>query len=127
MIEDPFATEHLPADQRERLLVERRRLYRMRAMGVLATAVQAAGGAAAAILVANILLVVGDANPDNAIARFVAGFASVLAPGFHDLFTPADANLRVIVNYGLAAACWLFVTGVVTRTLRRAASPYQIS
>jgi len=115
------------AVKEERLRDERARLFRVRAVGVLATVIRAVGGAAAIILVAYIVLTLGGANPDNGITKFVAGWADNLALGFRDLFTPADANLRVIVNYGLAALFWLAVTGVITRILRRITSPYLIS
>ena len=71
------------------------------------------------ILVAHIALSLGNANPANSIATFVAYWADRLELGFHDLFTPADVRTRVLVNYGLAALFWLVVTFVLARLVRR--------
>jgi hypothetical protein len=124
MVEDPYVAEALAAQEPIPL---RRQRFRTRWLGVVAGAVQVAGGAVAALLVAHVLLVLGNANPDNAIARSVRSWADALALGFPDLFTPADPDLRVAVNYGLAAAFWLVAASVLARILRRLASPYQIS
>ncbi len=71
------------------------------------------------ILVGHIALTLGEANPANGITRFVAYWADRLLLGFQNLFTPADARVRVLVNYGLAALFWLVVTFVVARLVRR--------
>jgi hypothetical protein len=39
--------------------------------------------------------------------------------GFRGLFTPADARVRTVVDYGLAAAFWFVVTWVLVRLVRR--------
>ena len=62
---------------------------------------------AAVILVTHVLLTVGEANPANAITGFFADWADLVVFWFRDLFTPADARLQVLVNYGLAAVAWL--------------------
>ena len=114
--------------EEERQRFQRARLNRARAASLLIAIIRAAGGAAALILIAYIVLTIGGANPDNGIARFVADWADNLALGFRDLFTPSDARLRVIINYGLAAICWLVITGVLTRFLPPLISPpYLIS
>ena len=120
-------TEEEWAAQEERRRAERIRLYRSRAVSTVITVVRTVCGAAAAILVAYIVLTVGGANPDNGITQFVAGWADNLALGFRDLFTPADAKLRVIVDYGLAAVFWLAIGAVITGILRRLTTPYLIS
>lgn len=97
-----------------------------RAARLLAGLVRLVCGLAALILVAHVVLTMGDANPDNGITTFVAGWADRLAPGFRDLFTPDDASLRVLVNYGTAALVWLVLGAIITRVLRRATSPYLI-
>ncbi len=73
----------------------------------------------AVVLVAHVLLTVGGANPDNAITTTVATWADRLALGFRDLFTPADAKLRTLVNYGIAAVFWLVVRSLVVKLVRR--------
>lgn len=121
MSEEEWAVEE------ERLRAGRARRARARTVTVLTTLIRTAGGGAALVLVAYIVITIGGANPQNGIARFVSGWADTLALGFRDLFTPADARLRVIVNYGLAALFWLAVAGVLNGILRRLSSPYEIS
>jgi hypothetical protein len=97
------------------------RATRHRIAAVLATLVRIVGGLAVLILVAHVVLTLGDANPANAITKLVASWADRLQIGFRGLFTPADPRTAVIVNYGLAAAFWLVVTWIVVRLLQRLA------
>lgn len=90
-------------------------------VGVAASLVRWAGLLFAVVLVVHVLLTVGHANPDNGITVFFADRADPLALAFRTLFTPADAELRVLVNYGLAALFWLVVSGVTARLIRRLA------
>lgn len=87
--------------------------------GLVACLIRWAGLALAAIQVVHVLLTVGGANPGNVLTVFFAGAAEPLALAFRDLFTPADAALRVLVNHGLAALFWLVVSGVAARLVRR--------
>jgi hypothetical protein len=92
---------------------------RSRIVGIVAGVLSAVGLVFAVILVAHVLLTVGGANPGNGITRTVGEWAQPLALGFHDLFTPQDAKLRVLVNFGLAALFWLVVRSVVVKLVRR--------
>ncbi|MBV9160303.1 MAG: hypothetical protein JO309_09080 [Pseudonocardiales bacterium] len=92
---------------------------RTRIAAVLATGIRIVGGLFVLILVAHIVLTLGDANPTNGITRFVAYWADRLQLGFRGLFTPADARVRLLVDYGLAAAFWLVVTWILVRLMRR--------
>ncbi len=92
---------------------------RSRVAGFLSTLIKIVGGLIVLILVGHIVLTLGDANPTNAIARFVAYWADRLQLGFRNLFTPADPKLRIALNYGLAALCWLIATWVLARLVRR--------
>lgn len=96
-----------------------REVGRARAVGLLADIVRWIGLAAAVVLVLHVLLVAGEANPANSIARFVNDLADVVSLGFTDLFTPADPKLRVLVNDGLAAIFWLVLSTFLSRLLRR--------
>lgn len=91
----------------------------LRITGLLATLARWAGLLFAAILVLHVIFVIGDANQDNGIVRFVNDWSQSLALGFEDLFTPEDAKLRVLVNYGIAALFWLIVSSVIARIIRR--------
>jgi hypothetical protein len=90
-------------------------------VGVLAGLVRWVGLLFALVLVVHVLLTVGNANPDNGITIFFADAAQPLALAFRNLFTPENAELRVLVNYGLAALFWLIVSAVVARLIRRLA------
>ncbi|WP_367133432.1 hypothetical protein [Saccharothrix sp. HUAS TT1] len=92
---------------------------RTRAVSVVAGVLSWAGLLVAVVLVAHVLLTVGGANPANSITTEVATWADRFALGFHDLFTPQDPKLAVLVNYGLAALFWLVVRSLVLRLVRR--------
>jgi hypothetical protein len=92
---------------------------RSRIVGVLAGILSWIGLALAVVLVIHVVLTVGGANPDNSITRTVRDIAQPLALGFRDLFTPDDAKLRVLVNFGIAALFWLAVRALVLKLVRR--------
>lgn len=90
-------------------------------VGVVAGLVRWIGLIFALILAVYVVLAMGHANPDNAITVFFARVADPLALAFRNLFTPSNAELRILVNYGLAALFWLIVPGVAARLIRRLA------
>ena len=93
---------------------------RRRAAGVVETLARWFGSLAALLMLAHVVLTVGQANPDNGITRFVAAWAQPLALGFSDLFTPGDPRSAVAVNYGIAALFWLLATSLAVRIIRSA-------
>ncbi|MFL6121158.1 hypothetical protein [Actinophytocola sp.] len=88
-------------------------------VGVVAGVVRWVGLVFALILAVHVLLTVGNANPANGITTFFATTADWLVLAFKNLFTPENATLRVLVNYGLAAIFWLIATAVLSRLVRR--------
>jgi hypothetical protein len=92
---------------------------RSRVAGFLATLIWVMGGLAVLILVARIVLTLGDANPANGISTQVAYWADRLQLGFRGLFNPPNPKTRVVIDYGLPAAVWLIVTWLVARLVRR--------
>ncbi|RDI20991.1 hypothetical protein [Lentzea flaviverrucosa] len=92
---------------------------RTRVVGIAAGVVSWVGLALAVVLVVHVVLTVGGANPDNTITSTVKFLAEPVALAFKDLFAPADAKLRVIVNFGLAALFWLGVRAIVLKLVRR--------
>lgn len=92
---------------------------RTRVAGILAAVIRIVGWLFVLILVAHIALSLGNANPDHGITKFVAYWADRLVLGLRDLFTPADARVKILVNYGLAALIWLVVSSVLARLVRR--------
>lgn len=92
---------------------------RGRAFGLLAGIVRWVGLLFALVLVVHVILVIGEANPDNGITVFVKACADFVALGFQDLFSPQDPKVRVLVNYGTAAIFWLVVSAIVASLIRR--------
>ncbi|HEX9337424.1 MAG TPA: hypothetical protein VF892_16130 [Pseudonocardiaceae bacterium] len=88
-------------------------------VGTVANVVRWAGLVVVVILVIRVLLSVGGANPANGITGLVTSWSDPLAWGFKDLFTPDDAKLRVLDNYGIAALFWLIASSVLARIIRR--------
>ena len=71
------------------------------------------------ILVAHVLLTLGNANPANGITMFLKYWADRLQLGFRDLFNPARPQNRLVIDYGIPAVFWLVVTWVLVRLVRR--------
>jgi len=124
---DPSLVEPAPADRPSPLAEaddrEQRRWNRTRAVRTICTIVNIICGVFAVVLAANIIMVLGEANPANGVASFVRGFASAVSLGFDNLFTPANAKTQVLLNDGLAALVWLGLAAVVTMGIRRFALP----
>lgn len=102
---------------------EQRRWSRTRAVRAICTIINIICGLFAAVLAAQIVLVLGEANPTNGVASFVRGFAGGVSLGLDDLFNPANAKTQVLLNYGLAALVWLGLAALVTALIRRFALP----
>ena len=94
---------------------------RSNVVGVVASVVRWVGLLFALVLAVHVLLTMGDANPANGITKFFSTAADPLALAFKSLFTPANGQTRVLVNYGLAALFWLIVSAVLSRLIRRLA------
>jgi hypothetical protein len=92
---------------------------RGRVAGVLSSVVRWAGLVVAVILVLRVVLTLGGANPANGITSTITAWSDPLAWGFKDLFTPSPEQLRVLVNYGVAALFWLIISALVARIIRR--------
>jgi hypothetical protein len=85
----------------------------------LARLVTLVAGLVALTLVVGILLVVLEANRDNAVVDAALDAARFLAGPFDDMFQPDGRELRVAVNWGLAAVIYLVAGGLIARLLRR--------
>jgi hypothetical protein len=115
--ERPEDVEQAPKQAPRRSAAE----VRASVVGLLAGLVRWIGLIFAIVLVAHILLTVGNANPGNGITVFFADAADPLALAFRNLFTPDNAELRVLVNYGLAALFWVIASSILARLIRRLA------
>ncbi|MDA3624030.1 hypothetical protein OU415_01200 [Saccharopolyspora sp. WRP15-2] len=72
-----------------------------------------------AIFALHVLFVVLDANQGNGFVTFIYTLAKALVLGLGDVFTPDDALLGVILNYGLAALVYLVVGQLIIKAIRR--------
>jgi hypothetical protein len=71
------------------------------------------------LIVIGIVLVLLEANRDNAIVDWLLGAADWLAEPFDNVFSMDSRKERVAVNYGLAAVVYALVGGLILRLLRR--------
>jgi hypothetical protein len=124
---DPGLVELTPTDRASPLADtedrEQRRWNRTGTVGMICLIINIIGGVFAVVLAANIIMVLGEANPANGTASFVRGFASAVSLGFDNLFTPDNAKTRVLFKDDLAALVWLGLTAVLTMLIRRFALP----
>lgn len=72
----------------------------------------------AGLFVLHILFVVLDANQGNSFVSFVYSAAKVFVLGFGDVFTPKDADVGVVLNYGFAALVYIVVGQLIIKLLR---------
>jgi hypothetical protein len=84
-----------------------------------ARVIRGVGAVFALIEVLYIVMILFGANPANAFFRFVQQLAEPLALFFPGLFQLGNANLDLIVNYGLAAVFWLVVASLLARVVAR--------
>jgi hypothetical protein len=66
-----------------------------------------------------IILVLLEANRDNAIVDWLVGAGDTLTQPFHGIFNLDGRKASVAVNWGLAALVYGFAGGLIARMLRR--------
>src|SRR5688572_26045432 len=71
------------------------------------------------LIVVGILLVLLEANRDNAIVDWLVGAGDSLSQPFHGIFTPDARKAQVAVNWGIAAVVYALIGGFIARLLRR--------
>jgi hypothetical protein len=71
------------------------------------------------LIVVGIVLVLLEANRDNAIVDWLVGAGDTLSEPFHGIFTPDGRKAQVAVNWGLAAVIYALIGGFIARLLRR--------
>ena len=115
----PHHPGHHPGEHRGQSDYYEERRRREEAGDTVANVVHIVTGAVAAIFALHILFVVFDANQGNEFVSFVYGLAQVLVLGLGDVFTPDDAVLGVVLNYGLAALVYLVIGRLIIKAIRR--------
>ena len=71
------------------------------------------------LIVLGIILVLLEANRDNAIVDWLVGAGQFLAEPFDDIFQPDGRKARVAINWGLAAVLYAIAGNLIARVLRR--------
>jgi hypothetical protein len=71
------------------------------------------------LIVVGIVLVLLEANRDNAIVDWLVGAGEFLAEPFDNVFELDGTKARVGVNWGLAAVLYALAGGLIVRALRR--------
>jgi hypothetical protein len=71
------------------------------------------------LIVIGIVLVLLEANRDNAIVDWFVGAAQFLVEPFDNIFNLDSRKTQVAVNWGLAALLYGLVGGLIARLLRR--------
>jgi hypothetical protein len=89
------------------------------ALGFLARALELVVAVVAVIIAVGVLLVVLEANPDNAIVETWLDAARWLVGPFADFFTLDDRKLQIAVNWGLALLIYVLVGRGAAGLLRR--------
>jgi len=76
-------------------------------------------GLVVGVIVVGIVLVLLEANRDNAIVNFVLDVGEYLVEPFDNVFDMDSQKANVGVNWGLAAVIYSLVGGLIVRLLRR--------
>jgi hypothetical protein len=86
-------------------------------LGLLVRLVHVVAGIVVVIIVAGILFALLKANPANGIVSEVHGWGGWLAGPFNGMFSFHTVRVAVAVNWGIAAAVYLFAGGMVARVI----------
>ena len=71
------------------------------------------------LIVVAVVLVLLEANRDNAIVDWLVGAGDWLSQPFHGIFSMDGRKASVAVNWGLAAVIYAVIGGFIARLLRR--------
>jgi hypothetical protein len=106
------------AGRKERMAAKGRRATK-RGMWGIARIVSLITSIVVGLILVGILLVVLEANRDNAIVDALRDAAAWLAEPFDNVFKLDGRKANVAVNYGLAALIYALIGGLIARLLRR--------
>lgn len=124
---DPYPDRHRDCDYDDRRYAERdyddRRSrgdrFRGPSADTIGRLIQVLTALISLVFVLHIVFVVTGANQANDFVAFTYGTAKFFVLGLGDVFTPGDATIGVILNYGLAALIYLFAGRIIARALKR--------
>jgi hypothetical protein len=89
-------------------------------MTFIARLIKLVAGVVVVVLVAGIILHVAHANGGNGIVSSIYDVDTWLATPFANVFHPSDPDVRIAVNWGLAALVYGLVGWIVAAVLLRA-------
>jgi hypothetical protein len=92
-----------------------------RVFTLLATIVRVVCSVIAALIVIHAVFVLFEANPQNLLVRFTAGWRDTFGWFTKDLFTPSDKKIGEAINDGLAALIWVVVGSLLSKLIVRLA------
>jgi hypothetical protein len=85
----------------------------------VARVITAVASIVATIIVLAIVLHLLNANPSNGIVDAIHQAGSWLTTPFHNLFSPKNGDLKMALNWGIAAAVYLVVARLIARVIVR--------
>ena len=85
-------------------------------MNKVTNLIQLAGWIIGGIIIAGIILVVLEANEDNAIVDVILEIGRFFTRPFRDIFEMDDNKLEIAVNWGIGAVVWILL-GILISTL----------
>jgi hypothetical protein len=86
---------------------------------LLATIVRVVCSVIAALIVVHAVFVLFEANPQNLLVEFTAGWRDTFGWFTKDLFTPSDPKIAEAINDGLAALIWVVLGSLVSKLIVR--------
>jgi uncharacterized membrane protein YraQ (UPF0718 family) len=90
-----------------------------RVFSLLATIVRVVCTVIAALIVIHAVFVLFEANPDNLLVKFTAGWRDTFGWFTKNLFTPSDPKIAEAINDGLAALIWVVVGSLLSKLIVR--------
>ncbi len=88
---------------------------------LLATIVRVVCTVIAALIVVHAVFVLFEANPQNLLVEFTAGWRDTFGWFTKDLFSPSDPKIAEAINDGLAALIWVVLGSLVSKLIVRLA------
>jgi hypothetical protein len=86
---------------------------------LLATIVRVVCSVIAALIVIHAAFVLFEANPQNMLVEFTAGWRDTFGWFTKNLFTPSDPKIAEAINDGLAALIWVVLGSLVSKLIVR--------
>ncbi|MCI2421582.1 hypothetical protein MOQ72_29530 [Saccharopolyspora sp. K220] len=117
---DPYPQRHRERDPyEERRSADRGDRFHGPSADAIGRTIQVLSALISLVFVLHIVFVVTGANQSNDFVSFTYSTAKFFVLGLGDVFTPEDATIGVVLNYGLAAVIYLVAGRIIARALKR--------